>query len=173
MRVHRRAPPEPGSDPRLRKGDARVRHPRHPVHPTGDTCSDRPNSDHAARGLPRPRAGNADPKPGSARSGWVCSHRRRRGSPRSQGDDHAGWRRGGATRLPLLEEGAGRGLGGGGGPNHRKLKIFLDTCSYTLMETIMFDILSTAVLTVSASIAVVFLSLAMARTTAGRVAVLI
>ena len=41
------------------------------------------------------------------------------------------------------------------------------------METIMFDILSTAVLTVSASIAVVFLSLAMARTTAGRVAVLI
>src|SRR6202044_124770 len=53
------------------------------------------------------------------------------------------------------------------------LKIFLDTCSYTLMETIMFDILSTAVLTVSASIAVVFLSLAMARTTAGRIAVLI
>jgi hypothetical protein len=41
-------------------------------------------------------------------------------------------------------------------------------CSYTLMETIMFDILSTAELTVSASIAVVFLSLAMARTTGGR-----
>jgi hypothetical protein len=41
------------------------------------------------------------------------------------------------------------------------------------METIMFDILSTAELTVSASIAVVFLSLAMARTTAGRIAVLI
>jgi hypothetical protein len=41
------------------------------------------------------------------------------------------------------------------------------------METIMFDILSTAELTVSASIAVVFLSLAMARTTGGRVAVLV
>jgi hypothetical protein len=41
------------------------------------------------------------------------------------------------------------------------------------METIMFDILSTAVLTVSASIAVVFLSLAMAQTTGGRVAVLV
>src|SRR3984885_16206308 len=37
-------------------------------------------------------------------------------------------------------------------------------CSYTLMETIMFDILSTAVLTVSASIAVVFLSLAIGAT---------
>jgi hypothetical protein len=41
------------------------------------------------------------------------------------------------------------------------------------METIMFDVLSTAELTVSASIAVVFLSLAMARTTGGRVAVLV
>ena len=37
----------------------------------------------------------------------------------------------------------------------------------------MFDILSTVELTVSASIAVVFLSLAMARTARGRVAVLI
>jgi hypothetical protein len=41
------------------------------------------------------------------------------------------------------------------------------------METTMFDILSTAELTVSASIAAVFLSLAMARTTGGRVAVLV
>jgi hypothetical protein len=41
------------------------------------------------------------------------------------------------------------------------------------METIMFDILSTAELTVSASIAVVFLSLTMARTAGGRLTVLI
>ena len=41
-------------------------------------------------------------------------------------------------------------------------------CSYTLMEAKMFDILSTAELTVSASIAMVFLSLAMARTARGR-----
>jgi hypothetical protein len=41
------------------------------------------------------------------------------------------------------------------------------------MATIMFDILSTAELTVSASIAVVFLSLAMARTAGGRAAILI
>jgi hypothetical protein len=41
------------------------------------------------------------------------------------------------------------------------------------METIMFDILSTVELTVSSAIAVVFLSLAMARTAGGRVAVLI
>jgi hypothetical protein len=40
------------------------------------------------------------------------------------------------------------------------------------METIMFDILSTAELTVSATIAVVFLSWAMARTEGGRIAVL-
>src|SRR3984957_19356812 len=174
MRVHRRAPPEPGSDPRLRKGDARVGHPRHPVHPIGDAGADRPNSDHATCGLPRPRADNADPKPGSARSGWVCSDRRRRGSPRSQGRDHGGRSRGGATRLPFLEEGAGRGFGGGSGrPSNRKLRIFLNACSYTLMEAIMFDILSTAELTVSASIAVVFLSLAMAQTTGGRVAVLV
>ena len=41
------------------------------------------------------------------------------------------------------------------------------------METIMFDILSTAELTVSASIAVAFLSLAMAQTVGRRVAVLV
>ena len=61
---------------------------------------------------------------GRARSRWVCSDRRRRGPSRSQGRDHAGRRRGRATRLPVLEEGAGRGFGGSGAPGEPKAKNF-------------------------------------------------
>ena len=39
-------------------------------------------------------------------------------------DDHAGRRRGGATRLPFLEEGAGRGFGGRERRGSAKLKKF-------------------------------------------------
>ena len=43
MRLHRCAPPEPGADPSLRKGDARVRRAGHPVHIAGDAGSNRPH----------------------------------------------------------------------------------------------------------------------------------
>ena len=140
MRLHRRAPPEPGSDSRVRKGDARVGHSRHPVHAIGDADSNRPYSDHAPCGPPRPRADNPDPQSASARSGWVCSNRRGRRPTRPQGGDHAGRRRDRATSLPLLEEGAGRGFGGATRPAPA-LKI--STISvYTLKgESVMFEIL--------------------------------
>ena len=54
-----------------------------------------------------------------------------------------------------------------------KIKNFEYKCSYTLMETMHVRYPVDRELTVSASIAVVFLSLAMARTARGRVAVLV
>ena len=95
------------------------------------------------------------------RHGYVRS-RGRPGSPGSQGKDHIGREGSRPPGLSLLEEGAGRRFGGSRRRTSPKLKNFRYACSYTLMEVLMFDILSTAELTIGAAIVVGFLSLTMA-----------